>query len=79
MKASIHLCGKNRGNSVLRWHLNVMKTKMRERHHLGLVFKLFFTTGVSLFLPFTLQTPILFIPLTVDLALLKKLRLHLIV
>lgn len=44
MKVSIHLCGRNRGNSVLRWHLSVMKTKMRERHHLGLVLNLFLHT-----------------------------------
>lgn len=74
MKVSIHLCGRNSENSVLRWHLSVMKTKMRERHHLGLVLNLFFPSLLS-----PPQNPILFLNLAVDFALLKKSSLQLLV
>lgn len=30
MKVLILHCGRNRENSELKWHLNVMKTKMKE-------------------------------------------------
>lgn len=72
MKVSIHLCGRNRGNSVLRWHLSVMRTKMRERHHLGLVLNLFLHTWCfSLSLTSTCNLS-LFLTLVMGFTLLNK-------
>lgn len=42
MKVSILHFGKNKGNSELRWLLNVMKTKMKGRRHPGYVIALFY-------------------------------------